>query len=60
MRQIHSGEMAGKTVLITGGSGGIGKATAWVWPLTVLHHRQRSVRRAIALRQPRIGASASL
>jgi retinol dehydrogenase 14 len=28
MEQIHRGPMAGKTVLITGGTGGIGKATA--------------------------------
>jgi retinol dehydrogenase-14 len=28
MEQIHSGSMAGRTVLITGGTGGIGKATA--------------------------------
>ena len=28
MEQIHSRPMAGKTVLVTGGSGGIGKATA--------------------------------
>jgi len=28
MEQIHSGPMAGKTVLVTGGSGGIGRATA--------------------------------
>jgi NAD(P)-dependent dehydrogenase (short-subunit alcohol dehydrogenase family) len=28
MTQIHRGPMAGRTVLITGGSGGIGKATA--------------------------------
>src|ERR1044071_5948246 len=28
MKQIHSGPMAGRTVLVTGGSGGIGKATA--------------------------------
>lgn len=28
MEQIHSGPMAGRTVLITGGTGGIGKATA--------------------------------
>jgi NAD(P)-dependent dehydrogenase (short-subunit alcohol dehydrogenase family) len=28
MEQIHSGPMAGKTALVTGGSGGIGKATA--------------------------------
>jgi retinol dehydrogenase-14 len=28
MKQTHSGLMAGRTVLITGGSGGIGKATA--------------------------------
>src|SRR5436190_23783878 len=28
MAPIHSGLMAGRTVLVTGGSGGIGKATA--------------------------------
>jgi retinol dehydrogenase-14 len=28
MEQIHSGPMAGRTVLVTGGSGGIGRATA--------------------------------
>ena len=28
MEQVHSGPMAGKTVLITGGTGGIGRATA--------------------------------
>jgi retinol dehydrogenase-14 len=28
MEEIHSGPMAGRTVLVTGGSGGIGKATA--------------------------------
>jgi NAD(P)-dependent dehydrogenase (short-subunit alcohol dehydrogenase family) len=28
MKQVHSGPMAGRTVLVTGGSGGIGKATA--------------------------------
>ena len=28
MEQIHSGPMAGKTVLVTGGTGGIGRATA--------------------------------
>ena len=28
MKQIHSGPMAGKTVLVTGGTGGIGRATA--------------------------------
>jgi retinol dehydrogenase-14 len=28
MAQIHSGPMAGRTVLVTGGTGGIGKATA--------------------------------
>ncbi len=28
MKQTHSGVMAGRTVLVTGGSGGIGKATA--------------------------------
>jgi retinol dehydrogenase 14 len=28
MKQIHGGLMAGRTVLVTGGSGGIGKATA--------------------------------
>jgi retinol dehydrogenase 14 len=28
MKQIHKGLMAGRTVLVTGGSGGIGKATA--------------------------------
>jgi retinol dehydrogenase 14 len=28
MEQIHSGPMAGRTVLVTGGTGGIGKATA--------------------------------
>ena len=28
MEQIHSGPMAGRTVLITGGTGGIGRATA--------------------------------
>ena len=28
MDQIHSGPMAGRTVLVTGGTGGIGKATA--------------------------------
>ena len=28
MGQVHSGPMAGKTVLVTGGSGGIGRATA--------------------------------
>ena len=28
MGQIHPGPMAGRTVLVTGGTGGIGKATA--------------------------------
>lgn len=28
MEQLHSGPMAGRTVLVTGGSGGIGRATA--------------------------------
>ena len=28
MEQIRSGPMAGKTVLVTGGTGGIGRATA--------------------------------
>ena len=28
MEQIHSGPMAGKTVLVTGATGGIGRATA--------------------------------
>src|SRR5919106_3371995 len=28
MEQVHGGPMAGKTVLVTGGSGGIGRATA--------------------------------
>ena len=28
MEQVHSGPMAGRTVLVTGGSGGIGRATA--------------------------------
>ena len=28
MDQVHSGLMAGRTVLVTGGSGGIGRATA--------------------------------
>jgi NAD(P)-dependent dehydrogenase (short-subunit alcohol dehydrogenase family) len=28
MEQIHSGRMAGRTVLVTGGTGGIGSATA--------------------------------
>src|SRR5674476_1413189 len=28
MTQIHGGPMAGKTVLVTGGTGGIGRATA--------------------------------
>ena len=28
MEQIHDGPMAGKTVLVTGGTAGIGKATA--------------------------------
>ena len=28
MEEIHSRPMAGRTVLVTGGSGGIGKATA--------------------------------
>ena len=28
MEQIHSGPMAGRTVLVTGGSGGSGGATA--------------------------------
>jgi NAD(P)-dependent dehydrogenase (short-subunit alcohol dehydrogenase family) len=28
MEQIHPGPMAGRTVLVTGGTGGIGKATA--------------------------------
>lgn len=29
MQHTHNGPMAGRTVLVTGGSGGIGKATAW-------------------------------
>jgi retinol dehydrogenase 14 len=28
MEQIHRGQMAGRTVLVTGGTGGIGRATA--------------------------------
>jgi NAD(P)-dependent dehydrogenase (short-subunit alcohol dehydrogenase family) len=28
MEQLHSGQMTGRTVLVTGGTGGIGKATA--------------------------------
>ena len=32
MTENFPGPMAGKTVLVTGGTGGIGRATAAAWP----------------------------